>query len=256
MARRVGSLGLAAVVLAGVAGCGGGAEAPAQVLEAAGVRQSVVCMGTGSPAVVMVHGIGDRANSGDLVPAQELLSDKHRTCRYDRPGAGQSPPPPRTGRTGDDLVAELSAVADLADPSAPVIVVAHSFGSYPALLMAGAHPDRVAGLVLADAVDPGLGLLAALGAGSWKEARQGREGLDLETVERQVGQVGSLERLPLVVVRRGEGVSQAWLAAQQALAGRSARGKLLVAEDSGHEVPSDAPEKVREAVEALPGLGE
>ncbi|MFB9891609.1 alpha/beta fold hydrolase [Planobispora takensis] len=251
----MGLLGLVSAVLVGAAGCGSGAEARAQVLEAAGVRQSVVCTGTGSPAVVMVHGIGDRASSGDLVPAQELLSQTHRTCRYDRPGTGQSPPPPRAGRTGDDLVAELSAVADLADPSAPVIVVAHSFGSYPALLMADRHPDRVAGLVLADTVDPGFGLLAALGAGSWKEARQGREGLDLEAVERQVGRVGSLERLPLVVVRRGEGVSQAWLAAQQALAGRSSHSKLLVAEDSGHEVPSDAPEKVREGVEALAGLG-
>ncbi|MBG0830777.1 alpha/beta fold hydrolase [Planomonospora sp. ID67723] len=251
MPRFAPMVALTLAVVVSASACGRNGPEP-ELLGA--VRQSVTCTGTGSPAVVMVHGIGDRANSGNLADAQRVLSDEHRTCRYDRPGTGQSPDPARTGRAADDLVSELAAVADHADPAAPVILVAHSFGGYPALLFADRHPERVAGMVLADTVDPGHGLLAALGVRTWKDVRQGREGLDLEAVEREVARTGSLGELPLVVLRRGKGVSEPWLKAQQDLAAKSSRSRLMVAGDSGHEVPGEDPEAVGDAVAALAGL--
>ncbi|GAA3440746.1 alpha/beta fold hydrolase [Planomonospora venezuelensis] len=254
MPRFASVAALTLAVLVSAPACGGRNEPEPELVGAGGVRQSVTCTGTGSPAVVMIHGIGDRANSGNLAEAQRVLSGKHRTCRYDRPGTGRSPDPARAGRTAEDLVSELAAVADHADPAAPVILVAHSFGGYPALLFADRHPDRVAGMVLADTVDPGQGLLAALGVRTWQDVRQGREGLDLEAVEREVAGTGPLGGLPLVVLRRGEGVGEPWLEAQRALAARSSRSRLLVAEGSGHEVPAEDPGAVGDAVAALSGL--
>lgn len=250
------SIGVAAVLVA-LAGCSPAAPDWGGVVSAAGEDQREECRGVEGPAVVLVHGIGDSASSASFHDVLAELPARRRVCRFDRPGAGDSPPPRRAGRDGDDLDRELAAVVDRADPTEPVVLVGHSFGSYPVLRYAAAHRDRVHSVVLLDGVDPALGLLAALDARSWSDVRMAREGLDLAAVQQQTETALSgehpLGNVPLVVVRRGEQLTGQWSAAQERLADLSTSGRLEVAAGSGHQIPVDAPSVVVAAVREASG---
>ena len=224
--------------------------------EAAGERQRVQCRGVTGPAVVVVHGIGDAASSTSFDEVTATLPDDRRVCRFDRPGAGDSPEPRRTSRDAAQLDRELDAVVRQADPGGPVVLVGHSFGGYPVLAYAARHRERVTGAVLLDAVDPELGLLTALGAPSWSEVGMAGEDLDLAGIQEQTAAAvheaaKELSDLPLVVVRRDRNVTPAWLAAQQRLAALSQRGTLVVAAGSSHEIPGDNPGAVIEAIDRV-----
>ncbi|WP_189330873.1 alpha/beta fold hydrolase [Actinoplanes ianthinogenes] len=226
------------------------------VQEAAGERQRVLCQGTAGPAVVLVHGIGDHAGSASFADLIDRLPDDRRVCRYDRPGTGDSPAPSRSGRDATQLSAELDSVVRQADPDHPVVLLGHSFGSYPVLHYTAQHRDRVCGVVLADGVDPQLGLLAALGAPAWDKVSMAAESLDLPAVQEQTaaavtGARQAFATLPLTVIRREKNVSGPWLAAQERLAGLAAGGRLVVAAGAGHEVPRDAPAVVADEIGRL-----
>ncbi len=224
-----------------------------EIDDTAGERQRVQCRGTTGPAVVFVHGIGDRAGSQSFGRVLDDLPDDRRVCRYDRPGAGDSPEPAGDRRDAGHLDRELDSVVRRADAQRPVLLVGHSFGSYPVLTYTARHRGRVAGIVLLDGVDPHLGLLDALGAPSWSAVKMAGERLDLPAVHRQTlsavdGAAAVFADLPMVVVRREKGVTPAWLAAQQRLAGLSGEGTLLTAAGSGHEVPDENPAVVVDAI--------
>ena len=203
--------------------------------------------------MVVVHGIGEKASSASFNKVIAKLPGDRRVCRFDRPGAGDSPEPRRTPRDAAQLDRELDAVVRQADPGRPVVLVGHSFGGYPVLAYAGRHRERVAGAVLLDAVDPELGLLTALGVPSWSEVAMAGEGLDLAGIQEQTAAAvreaaKPLSGLPLTVVRRDRNVTPAWLAAQQRLAALSQRSTLVVATGSGHDIPEDDPGAVVDAI--------
>ena len=76
------------------------------------------------------------------------------------------------------------------------------------------------------------------------------ERLDLDDVERAARSVTALADDPHVVVLvRGEGATEPWLAGQQQLAALSGRARTVVVPDAGHQIPSEAPEAVAAAVE-------
>jgi pimeloyl-ACP methyl ester carboxylesterase len=226
------------------------------VEQAAGERQRVACRGTATPAIVLVHGIGDKANSASFEKLLDKIPQDRRVCRYDRPGTGGSPAPAHRLRDADDLDAELDAVVHEADPSGPVLLIGHSFGSYPVLTYTARHRPRVAAVVLADGVDPQFGLLAALGATSWSDVGMAGEQLDLAAVQQQTaaalqGATPAFADLPLMVIRRDRSVSPEWEHAQQRLAALSRLGVVVVAAGSGHQVPSDNPGAVLDAINRL-----
>lgn len=253
--------GLSAVPLTLLLAVGACASAPdwGSVVDAAGERQRVLCVGpagTAGAAVVFVHGIGDKASSASFTKVIDALPDDRRVCRYDRPGAGDSPEPQRSGRDAARLDAELATVVRAADPDRPVLLVGHSFGSYPVLHFAARHRDRVGGVVLVDGVDPELGLPSALGVPGWPDVAMAGEDLDLAAVQEQtraaMRAAGPRFRdLPMTVIRRGESITPAWLAAQERLAGLSGRGRLVVAAGAGHQVPQDDPAVVAGAITDL-----
>jgi pimeloyl-ACP methyl ester carboxylesterase len=219
----------------------------------AGEQVRVECRGTATPAVVLVHGIGDEASSASYEKVLERLPTDRRVCRYDRPGAGDSPEPRRQGRDAENLDQELDGVVQRADPNRPVLLVGHSFGSYPVLTYTTRHRERVAAVVLLDGVEPTMGLLQAIGVSDWSDVKMAAERLDLAAVQEQTASAvsagtGALADLPLTVVRRDKGVTPDWLAAQQRLAALSGKGRLVVAAGSGHEVPTDAPDSVVTAI--------
>ena len=222
-------------------------------MEAAGEQQRVLCRGTAGPAVVVVHGIGNQAGSAAFAGVIDRLPADRRVCRYDRPGGGDSADPQRSGRSAGQLDAELDSVVRQADPDRPVVLVGHSFGSYPVLYYTARHRGRVSGVVLADGVDPEFGLLSALGVSSYSDVAMAGEKLDLPAVQEQTASAvaGGLGDVPQTVVRREKNATPAWMTAQQHLAGLSTQGRLVVAAGAGHEIPNDNPAAVAASITAL-----
>lgn len=143
---------------------------PGERVDIGGRRLHRVCAGHGSPAVWFeAGGTGCSTEYQDL---QAALAATTRTCAYGRAGMGWSDDAPHdldAGSLTDDLAALLAASGE----DGPVVLVAGSAGGLTAELFARRHPDRVAGLMLIDALHSDV-LAApsmASGAGSlWRRA--------------------------------------------------------------------------------------
>lgn len=216
-----------------------------------GGSQQVWCAGEG-PAVVLVNGIGDDATSTQWVEVERDLSERARVCRYDRPGTGGSLPPAVAGRAAAALDAELDAVVAHAAGPSRVVLVAHSFGGYLARIYADRHPERIAAVVLVDALDPSVGVQRGTGADDLASVAMADEGLDLQDVEAAAAAVGHLPGdPPLVVLSRGEEVTPQWSEGQDRLAALSVRAQREVVGGAGHQLPSEAPDAVVAAVDRV-----
>jgi pimeloyl-ACP methyl ester carboxylesterase len=120
---------------------------PGALVDADGQRLHLVCAGAGGLTVVFEAGIA--ASSLSWTRVQPDVATFTRACAYDRAGLGWSEPS-RRPRSLDRMIAELRAVAATAAPSGPLVLVAHSFGVFLALVYASRYPSDVAGLVLVD----------------------------------------------------------------------------------------------------------
>jgi len=119
-----------------------------RVVLAAGVRQYLHCRGTGSPTVVVVADLVVPASSWTALTAD--VEAVTRTCVYDRPGIGTSPP-----RTSPHQVVdaglnarELSALLTAAGQPGPYLLVGQGYGTLVARAFARQHPALVQGLLL------------------------------------------------------------------------------------------------------------
>lgn len=113
-------------------------------------RIHLVCMGTGTPTVVLSAGRGDWSVTWSRV--QPTVAKITRTCAWDRPGSGFSSPSPATQNV-DTTTSDLEAALAKAAIPGPYVMVGHSLGGYESLIFADRHRNDVAGMVL---VDPGI----------------------------------------------------------------------------------------------------
>jgi pimeloyl-ACP methyl ester carboxylesterase len=107
-----------------------------------------VCMGEGSPTVILTAGMGD-VSFGAWPSVQPQIARTTRVCAWDRPGFGLSDAtavPPTVATTTADLAAALAT----SKIPGPYVMVGHSLGAYESLLLADRHPDWVVGMVLVD----------------------------------------------------------------------------------------------------------
>ena len=107
----------------------------------------MVCMGAGSPTVILSAGQGDW--SGAWSKVQPEIAKIAQACSWDRPGFGLSDGTafePTVETTTSDLKAALSGANILG----PYVLVGHSLGSYETLLFADNDPEEVVGMILID----------------------------------------------------------------------------------------------------------
>jgi pimeloyl-ACP methyl ester carboxylesterase len=126
------------------------ADTTHSVTLADGREIHLVCMGSGSPTVILTAGLGGWALSWKDV--QPTLARTTRVCAWDRPGFGLSDAS-SVRQTVATTVADLEEALE-SGPGAPFVMVGHSLGSYETLLFTDRHRDDVVGMVLVDPSTP------------------------------------------------------------------------------------------------------
>jgi len=227
--------------------------------------------------VILETGLGAPSEWWQAV--QSRVAPRATVWRYDRAGRGASRAA-ATPRSADDLVDDLHAVA-AAVPASRLVLVGNSLGGAIVRLYAHRHPDRIAGVVLADSIHPDqfdrIGSLmppasvlppeaqdfhSFWAGGGWRDPARNPEAVDLLSMKSALEGVTTLRDLPLVVLVSGTFLQQAppplnarlheeWVALQTELATLSTAGKLVRVEDSGHFIQHDRPEVVAAAVEGM-----
>lgn len=224
---------------------------------------NVSCTGSpedGEPVIFLLAGGGDdlRKMSG----LQETLGAEHRTCSYDRLGAGESDKPAGP-QTMDDAGELLTAVIDQVAGDAPVVLAGHSLGGLLAARYAPDHQDRVKGLVLMDATSPTQSadltkVIPASATGQDAALRDGTiavlQGQSPELLAMPDGEVRSAGDIPVEVIQHGQPyleaasptygaeLEKAWAEGQRKWLALSSRSNLSVATESGHHIYVDEPE--------------
>ena len=228
-----------------------------RVVSADGVSQYLDCAGSGSPTLVVIPGLDSGVSDwlGEL-PALRRLT---RTCVYDRPGIGDSPP--REGSADVDAglhASELSAALAEARESGPFALLGHSYGGLVARAFTNKDRAQVAGLLLAEGVSPN----EPTNGVAWPEA--GTQ-VNLSRSYAATGDGPGLGDLPLVVLSASDpggdhlngprysqptAVTEEWVRDQRDAAALSVNS-ILVTAKSGHVLQQDNPPATTAAVEAL-----
>src|SRR5205814_1606569 len=105
----------------------------------------LVCMGQGSPVVILTAGEAGWSIAWNKV--QPGVAAKTRVCAWDRAGLAFSSPSPKPP-TVDNAASDLQAALAAAGIAGPYVVVGHSLGAYESLLLADRQPSKVVGMVL------------------------------------------------------------------------------------------------------------
>src|SRR5690349_21749783 len=126
--------------------------APGRLIDVGGYRLHLLCVGQGSPTVVLESGSGMSSNEWTLV--QPEVAKFTRVCSYDRVGFGWSESGPPA-----DPVDVLRVLLRNGGVSGPYAIVGHSYGSGLARRFAYRFPSKVKGLVLTATSYPDEGLL-------------------------------------------------------------------------------------------------
>jgi pimeloyl-ACP methyl ester carboxylesterase len=108
--------------------------------------------GSGGLPVVFVHSLA--GNSTHWSNQLEHLRRTRRAVALDLRGHGRSEPPKDSTYTIAAIAGDIATVVDTLGLDR-FVLVGHSLGGGVALAYAGAHPDRVAGLVLVDPIGDG-----------------------------------------------------------------------------------------------------
>lgn len=261
--------------------------APGQLVDVDGHKMHIRCDGpaNATPTVVLEAGGGGFSSSWSRV--QELLASRVRSCAYDRAGLGWSAPgpAPRTMRQEAFELHELLAAAHIAGP---LVLVGHSVGGLNVRIYADRYGPDVAGMVLVDPTHESTVLYnlrvqrwarireLATGRAIPEPRREGKpaEGYDpnadffadeLQAVyDARRADPQPLGERPLFVIAAGKrpappGTSDSlWSELRREkdaqmldLSTLSRNAKFVVDSASSHQIPSDNPALVAQAIEQV-----
>lgn len=234
----------------------------ATLYDVAGKTLALTCQGSGAPTVLFDAGLGNDATAWAAIAPQ--IAELTSVCLWDRPGLGQSSGP--VAETSGAAVADLHALLQTADVPPPYVLVGHSYGGQNMRLFATTYPDEVVGMVLVDALHEDylqrLREIEPVQTESLAEfVNQGPEPVDIAASSAELHAAGPVPDLPAVVITRGisafppekptVATEMLWQELQRDLASRLPRAELVVAAQSGHNIPVDQPEVVVAAIEQV-----
>jgi pimeloyl-ACP methyl ester carboxylesterase len=236
-------------------------------VEVDGRRVGLTCEGSGSPTVIL--SAGARSPADRAWPAVvDAVSPMTRICAFDRAGLGPSDPPPHRPLTAADVVADLHAALDAAGEIGPFVLVGWSAGGHIIRLYASTYPDEVVGLVLVEAVPPGINerdfVLDWFPSEAEREAARAFTGgrdpelaspLDQFMSGAQVLAAPPPPRVPTVEIVAGmidlevPLLGNATWYEAQAYQARELGARVVIAEHSDHFIPFNQPEVIIAAIE-------
>jgi pimeloyl-ACP methyl ester carboxylesterase len=145
------------VAAAVLAACGGETMSQARLAGPAGAL-AVDDGGRGGLPVVFVHSLA--GNSTHWAAQLQHLRPSRRAVALDLRGHGRSEAPGNGDHSIAGMAGDIGAVVDSLGLD-QFVLVGHSMGGGVALVYAGAHPERVAGLLLVDPIGDGKQIAAA-----------------------------------------------------------------------------------------------
>ena len=208
--------------------------------------------GSGLPAVVLEAGLNNGAASWDRV--MPLLAPHVRVVAYDRAGLGGSAPAPglvTIDRQIDDLASLITGLE-----AGPCVLAGHSWGGVLVQLLAFRRPELAAGLVLVDPgheeMDRALPLSVRWG---WRIVRavfpdELREDapVTLAAVRELRAAARPFPNVPVVVMSATRGFPRQfranWTRLQTELAAAAPRGRHVIVDGTGHDIPGNRPDAV------------
>jgi pimeloyl-ACP methyl ester carboxylesterase len=238
----------------------------AETLDIQGNRIWVDRKGTGNLTVVFESGFGnDSSVWSGIEPAVRAAGVQ--TFVYDRAGMGHSSINTAAPYSVDNDVHILATALNACAVSAPVIVVGHSYGGALALLLS-AQDARVRGVVLLDAVVPGVWTPAEVAKNlemmraQYAEVREKAPELAKVAIPWAEAMPKSAERINALRVPEGLAVidivaehgqdteesTRAWHDAHRIFTAGHPNREYAVAPASSHKVMADQPELVKSEI--------
>ncbi|USQ75935.1 alpha/beta fold hydrolase [Ornithinimicrobium cryptoxanthini] len=222
------------------------------------------CYGTGSPAVIYLHGMIQPTDSVSWAHAPEMqqrIGTQTTYCEYERTNVGRS-----SGQEGpipvSETVTDLHALVEELGLETPVVLLGGSFGGLVAYTYAGTYPDDVAGVVLLDptlqdelALDQLLPEEWRLPEDAWKDSKEQIDHYGaydiaqsaLDGIPDVPGTIFVTEVLGGPPGEDGDELRQAIRDQQQALIGRFDPSQTITM-DVPHTMMSVIPEEIAAAV--------
>ncbi len=244
--------------------------------------------GKGSPVVVLDSGLSDAIDK--MTALRERVAASTSVVAYNRAGYGRSEPGPGPRRAGREAE-ELKALLDKASIPGPYVLVGHSLGALNMMMFASRYPGDVAGMVLLDPPPltfilgqayPELRVMAERMTAEWQTlaetaARSADPGEKARSAffaaiasehremfgetANEVGAIATFGDLPLVVCAAGKANSafgaaageyqKYWVEQSRSLSKKSANGRFVLAENSGHYLYQDVLELVVREIMSL-----
>jgi pimeloyl-ACP methyl ester carboxylesterase len=215
--------------------------------------------GAGEPAVVLEAGRGNGAASWQRV--MPLLAPHVRVVAYDRAGLGGSASAPGLvliDRQVGDLASVITGLT-----AGPCVLAGHSWGGILVQLLAFRRPDLVAGLVLVDPgheeMESGLPVPVQLGMRAWRAAFPDELRDDvpatIAALRELRGAAVPFPDVPVVVLSAARGFPRGfrahWTSLQAGLAAAAPRGRHVVVDGTGHDIPGNRPGVVADTILAV-----
>jgi pimeloyl-ACP methyl ester carboxylesterase len=236
-------------------------------IDIGGYSLFIKSTGEGKPTVVFDSGYG--MTHTQWYSVLKLIENQTNTVTYSRAGIGGSDKSP-LDRTCGTKAEELHKLLLAAKIKGPYILVGHSLGGFDVRLFATKYPEDVAGIILVDSSQEDLEdrVLKNMTEDEKKTYLEKQKDQaqyftspdgssdDIEESCKQVRETrNTLKDIPMTVIVAQEGIDDTrdgrkgvWLELQKDLASLSTKSKLIIAKNSGHNIPGDEPEVVADAI--------